>query len=79
MAAEPPLDTLRSRITADYRRPESDTVAPLLAEAALSETTLRTAQSLAASLAEAVRRATFPSGSVMTTIAGRLSDSEPSP
>ena len=64
MATDPQFDILRARITADYRRPESDTVAPLLAEAALSETTLRTAQSLAASLAEAVRAERRKAGGV---------------
>ena len=64
MAADPPFDTLRSRITADYRRAERDAVAPLLAEAALSEAALRTTQSLAATLAQAVRAERQKAGGV---------------
>ena len=64
MAATPRFDTLRERINADYRRREADTLAPLLVEAALPEATLRTAQSLARSLAEAVRAERRKAGGV---------------
>ena len=64
MATDPLFDPLRARITADYRRAERNTLAPLVAEAGMSEPTLRTAQALAATLAEAVRAERHKAGGV---------------
>ena len=61
---QPPDDALRARIAADYRRGEPAAFAPLLAEAAMPEATLRAAQSLAARWPKAFARQRHKAGGV---------------